>query len=149
MNWINILSIQLINILNQVQHFLMERFWPGMIYTSRRIVPNTVTNASYLTQSNVVGAGSFEGCTTLTSIIIPEGKTTIGLDAFKGCTALKSVYIPNSVTDIWAAFKNCTVLESIQFGGTVAEWNAAAVSSIAYMTSLKTIICSDGTVTLS
>ena len=42
----------------------------------------------------------FEGCSSLTSITIPNSVTNIGFLAFGGCTSLTSVTIPNSVTSI-------------------------------------------------
>lgn len=39
----------------------------------------------------------FSGCTSLTSIAIPESVTSIGLNAFFGCTDLEFVTIPDSV----------------------------------------------------
>ena len=57
---------------------------------------------------------AFEGCTSLTSVNVPDGVTKIGAAAFDGCTSLTSVNIPNSVTDIGAwAFEGCSSLTSI------------------------------------
>ena len=43
---------------------------------------------------------AFSGCTSLTSVTIPDSVTTIGWYAFSGCTSLTSVTIPDSVTTI-------------------------------------------------
>ena len=40
-----------------------------------------------------IGSSAFEGCTSLTSVTIPDSITTIGEDAFYECTSLTSVYI--------------------------------------------------------
>ena len=51
-----------------------------------------------------------QACSSLTSVVIPEGVTEIGKEAFQGCTSLTSVVIPESVTKIGNyAFKRCTV----------------------------------------
>lgn len=42
----------------------------------------------------------FQGCSGLTSLVIPNSVTSIGSWAFHGCTSLTSVNIPNSVTSI-------------------------------------------------
>ena len=41
-----------------------------------------------------------QNCTSVTSVVIPEGVTTIGSNAFFGCTGLASITIPASVTTI-------------------------------------------------
>ena len=47
-----------------------------------------------------IGRYAFYGCTSLTSVTIPNSVTSIGGFAFNGCKSLKSVTIPNSVTSI-------------------------------------------------
>ena len=47
---------------------------------------------------------AFNGCTSLTNVIIPEGVTYIGNRAFLGCTSLKSVSLPASLTECGDAF---------------------------------------------
>lgn len=61
-----------------------------------------------------IKAGAFNDCTSLESITIPDGVTTIDASAFSNCTSITSVTIPSSVTYIGgSAFYNCTSLESI------------------------------------
>ena len=47
--------------------------------------------------------GAFQDCTTVTSVVIPDGVTEIQDNAFYGCTALESVTVPASVT----LLRNC------------------------------------------
>ena len=42
----------------------------------------------------------FDGCSSLTSISIPDSVTRIEASAFKSCVSLSSVTIPNGVTSI-------------------------------------------------
>ena len=41
---------------------------------------------------NRIGDGAFSGCSSLTSVVIPEGVITLGENAFSGCSSLTSVY---------------------------------------------------------
>lgn len=55
---------------------------------------------------------AFSGCSSLTSISIPESVTSIGGYAFNGCSSLTSIKIPESVSSIGdSAFANCDALE--------------------------------------
>ena len=56
-----------------------------------------------------IGFMSFQSCTGLTSITLPNSLTTIGTDGFSYCYNLTSVNIPNSVTFIGQhAFRYCS-----------------------------------------
>ncbi len=69
-----------------------------------------------------IGEGAFDFCTSLTSVIIPDGVTSIGERAFSSCTSLASVTIPNSVTSIGErAFSSCTSLTSVYITD-IAAW---------------------------
>jgi hypothetical protein len=58
-----------------------------------------------------LGAGAFEGCSTLESVVLPDGATTIGAAAFASCRSLKRISIPDSITFIQeTAFNGCSAL---------------------------------------
>ena len=69
-----------------------------------------------------IGSSAFSGCTSLTSITIPNSVTFIPDNAFSGCTSLSSITIPDGVTSIgnWA-FKDCTSLASVTIPSSVTE----------------------------
>ncbi len=62
-------------------------------------LPSSVTHNSVEYSVVAIGENAFNGCTTLTTIHIPNSITGIGSGAFNGCTALTSV--------VWNA-KRCT-----------------------------------------
>ena len=69
-----------------------------------------------------IAAETFKGCTSLTSITIPEGITAIEAGAFYRCTSLTSVTIPSSITSIeGGTFFSCTSLTSVYFMGSAPE----------------------------
>ena len=61
-----------------------------------------------------IDEGVFKGCSSLTSIILPEKLYNIGKEAFKGCTSLTSITLPTGLDNIGiSAFEGCTGLTSI------------------------------------
>ena len=100
------------------------------------IIPETVkTVITY----RVVGIGdaAFLGCTSLTSVTIPNSVTNIGISAFYGCTGLTSITIPNRVTYIGEyTFKGCTSLTSVTIGESVSEIGKSAFESCTSLTSV-------------
>ena len=79
--------------------------------TIPRIRMPKTTNVSTYTNHKFV---SFKGCTSLTSITIPESVIVIGNEAFYGCSSLTSITIPDSATSIGSsAFYGCSSLTSI------------------------------------
>ena len=57
---------------------------------------------------------AFNGCTSLSSIVLPEGLQSIGKSAFSGCKSLSSIVLPEGLQSIWqSAFENCTSLSFI------------------------------------
>ncbi len=110
---------------------------------------------------------AFAGCTSLKSVVIPNGVTEIGGSAFKGCINLESVTIPDSVTSIYiSAFEGCEKLDSVTLPDSVTylDWSVfedctslksitlpSGITSISFdlfkgCTSLESIIIPDGVV---
>ena len=86
----------------------------------------------------IIDDSAFDGCISLTSIIIPDGVTSIGSSAFSGCTNLMSITIPDSVTDIGNyVFEDCTNLTAINVA--TGNQNYVSVNGVLYNKN-KTVI---------
>ena len=78
---------------------------------------------------------AFSKCAGLVSIVISDRVTSIGEFAFFGCTSLKSIVIPDSVTSIYGyAFCECTGLTSIVIPDSVTEIGSSAFSDCTSLT---------------
>ena len=69
-----------------------------------------------------IGTNAFNGCSGLTSVMIPNSVTSIELYAFMYCNSLISIEVPNSVTSIGDdAFFGCTSLTSVMIPNSVTS----------------------------
>ena len=84
-----------------------------------------------------IGNYAFYYCSGLTSVTIPNSVTTIGERAFSGCSGLTSVTIPNSVTSIGeGAFKYCSGLTSVTIPNSVTSIGSSAFQYCSGLTSV-------------
>ncbi len=84
-----------------------------------------------------IGEYAFDGCSSLTSIVIPDRVTTIGEYAFDGCSSLTSVVILDGVTSIgYRAFRNCSSLTSIEIPDSVTTIGEDAFYECSSLTSV-------------
>lgn len=65
---------------------------------------------------------AFEGCSSLTTIIMPNSIVSIGESSFEGCSSLRGITISNSVISIEdSAFSACSSLTSIMIPNSVVN----------------------------
>ena len=83
----------------------------GKKYSGNIVIPESITYKGSKYPVTSIGWYAFEGCSSLTSVTIPNSVTSIGDYAFYECSGFTSVTIPNSVTSIggWA-FSGCSGL---------------------------------------
>lgn len=81
----------------------------GTILTSGElIIPEVASCDSKELRVTSIGRYAFYACSSLTSIVIPEGVISIEESAFANCTGLLTITIPESVTSIGGdAFYGC------------------------------------------
>ena len=100
-------------------------------------IPSSVTYYGTTYSVTSIGNSAFSGCTSLTSITIPNSVTSIGSSAFFGCTGLTSITIPNSVTSIGdGTFWRCSSLTSITIPNSVTSIGSSAFSGCTGLTSV-------------
>ncbi len=91
----------------------------GDTYNVRSVCDNAFsnTNVSYVQFPNTVewiGKNCFNGCKSLTKVLLPQNLTIMQKSLFEGCSSLSSIEIPESVLGIYDnCFMQCSSLTSI------------------------------------
>ena len=97
----------------------------------------SIEDLKYFTSMKEINANAFYGCSSLTSVTIPNSVTSIGDYAFDGCSGLTSVTIPNSVTAIGnSAFDGCSGLTSVTIPNSVTSIGESAFCGCSGLTSV-------------
>ena len=102
-----------------------------------RNVPSSLKKV-IITGGTSIGEEAFYGCSSLTSIEIPNSVTNIGSSAFYNCTSLEKIVIPNSVTSTgYSVFSNCSSLTSIEIPNSVTSIEQSVFSGCISLTSIR------------
>ena len=105
-------------------------------------IPETVTYNGTTYSVTTIGDYAFMGCSSLTSVTIPNSVTSIGSSAFHSCSSIASITIPNSVTSIRGmTFAYCDSLTSVIIPNSVTSIGGSAFFACR---SLSSIAIPDG-----
>ncbi len=106
------------------------------------VVPSSVAYGGTTYPVTAIGFFAFQGCSGITSVVLPATITHIKDNSFDGCSGLDTINFPDSLTYIGHnAFKNCTSLTSITIpGGVHTIYNCAFQNC----TSLTTAVINEG-----
>lgn len=100
----------------------------GKILTKNKVHKLGLDRKETITEEDLqgytqIGPGAFDYCSSLQSVIIPEGITHIGKWAFFNCNNLTSVTLPKSILSIECqAFGNCFSLQTVNYTGDITSW---------------------------
>ncbi len=94
-------------------------------YSGSVVIPEDVNYNNKTLKVTSIGEFAFNGCSGLTSIMIPDYVTSIGRSAFGGCSGLISITIPSNVTSIGIyAFEGCNSLTVISVDNSNANYSS-------------------------
>jgi len=114
------------------------------VLAGARFTQNTFAGCTSLTSISIpesmteIPHGSFKGCTGLTSVTIPKSVTKIANFAFSGCTSLTGVTIPDGVTSVGhRAFEECSGLTNVHIPDSVISIDTYAFYGCSGLKSIR------------
>lgn len=108
-------------------------------YSGDLVIPETVMYGEEEYNVTSIGNNAFASCSSLSSIIIPQGVTQIGNNAFFACHSLSSIIIPKGVKSIGSnALYNCQTLTTIILPEGLEKISSSA---FAFCSMLREVYC--------
>ena len=98
-----------------------------------------LSKVSFINCKNItsIGDSAFLGCSSLTTVNLPDSLTSISQAAFRGCSSLTTVNLPDSLTDIGNyAFRGCSSLTTVNLPDSLTSIGQEAFE---YCSSLTTV----------
>ena len=93
----------------------------------------SVTLPDGLTQ---LGNNVFFGCSSLTSVTLPDGLTLLGNNVFNGCSSLTSVTLPDGLKKLgWYTFQGCSSLTSVSLPDGLTQLGGSVFDECSSLTS--------------
>ena len=105
-------------------------------YKGQVVIPESVDYYGTIYRVTAIGKRAFNGCTELTSVVIPDCVTTIGSYAFNACDMLSSIIIPNGVTTIEDRTFSNSGIKNIEIPNSVTTIKDEAFKSCYNLTSI-------------
>ena len=121
---------------NTVTSFDEIRYFTGV--TSTEDVFDGLTKLTHITiPDHIITLGTFSGCTSLGTVILPATLSKLPYYCFSNCSALSDVTLPTGITYIPpSCFANCTALRTLNLPNTVIGLREYAFSGCTQLTGL-------------
>ena len=129
----------------------VAKYPKGSPYTGEIIIPGEIESGGTTYTVVATAANTFQDCTEITKVVLPESCVTIGRGTFSGCSALANFPIPHTVISIGQnAFKGCSsITEAFIPAGVATDGKAGLnITEFGDCTGLKKLVIEDSEIAL-